>query len=149
MNFVLGMFLTNSHSMVVSNGCSNIALLARTSALPLPNCTPEEENKSHSDNPFDIGKSKSEVDSASTNTITKFTIVYRLFHVIHDTKLSYKTKEKAIYALGALCCGEKFPFAKHIIGGFLLMAKNVSSILYLLHHHRCLLGKGFLAKDIS
>lgn len=110
--------------MLVSAACTNVALLVRTNSLPFPDSTPEVKDRINSDNPFDIGKNNTEVTDVSP--VSKFSVIDKLFKIVHNAKLSSKIKEKALFNLGIICCGERFPYARHIIGGFLLMAKEVS-----------------------
>lgn len=111
--------------------CTNIALLARCSGLPLPESSASQQKLTQADNPFNIGKNTTDTDLNANEEVTKFTVVDRLFKVVGNAKLSSKTKEKALLTLGLLCCGERFPFAKQIVQGFLQMAKDVSVLCFL------------------
>lgn len=116
-------YLTNPQTLLVSTSCSAVSLLSRCSGLPLPNSSPKQDTHLKSDNPFNINKNESDnFDDA----ITKYAVADRLFKIVGNAKLPSKVKEKALYTLGLLCCGERFPFAKEIVKGFLQMAKDVS-----------------------
>lgn len=118
---VLANFLASSQTMLVSTSCSAISLLARCSGLPLPPSSAKQDALLQGDNPFNINKSDTNVDD---NDVTKFAVADRLFKVVGNAKLPSKLKERALYTLGLLCCGERLPFAKQIVMGFLQMAKD-------------------------
>lgn len=119
-------FLADSHALLVSTSCAAVSLLARCSGLPLPNFSPKQESLLQTDNPFNINKN----DAIDTDdVVTKYTVADRLFKIVGNAKLPSKVKEKALFSLGLLCCGERFPFAKQIVKGFLQMAKDVSFIV--------------------
>ncbi|KAH9632202.1 hypothetical protein HF086_015234 [Spodoptera exigua] len=118
---VLANFLASSQTLLVSTSCSAISLLARCSGLPLPTSSTKQDALLQGENPFNINKSDTNVDD---NDVTKFTVADRLFKVVGNAKLPSKLKERALYTLGLLCCGERLPFAKQIVMGFLQMAKD-------------------------
>ncbi|CAH0699772.1 unnamed protein product [Spodoptera exigua] len=118
---VLANFLASSQTLLVSTSCSAISLLARCSGLPLPTSSTKQDTLLQGENPFNINKSDMNVDD---NDVTKFTVADRLFKVVGNAKLPSKLKERALYTLGLLCCGERLPFAKQIVMGFLQMAKD-------------------------
>ncbi|XP_049865676.1 proteasome adapter and scaffold protein ECM29 [Pectinophora gossypiella] len=117
----LANLLINNQTLLVSVATTSVSLLARCSGLPLPNNTPQQEADLKSDNPFDIKKNEGE---KITNNVTKFTVTHRLFKIVDNPKLPSKVKERALFTLGLLCCGERFPFAKEIVKSFLQMANN-------------------------
>ncbi|KAI5643789.1 hypothetical protein NE865_04185 [Phthorimaea operculella] len=117
----LANFLDHQQTLLVSTSCSAVSILARCSGLPLPNYTPSQENTLKSDTPFKSDKVEQDSD---TDDVTKYTVAKRLFGIVDNAKLPSKVKERALYTLGLLCCGERFPFAKEIVKGFMLMAKN-------------------------
>ncbi|KAJ2947108.1 hypothetical protein O0L34_g16457 [Tuta absoluta] len=117
----LANFLDHQQTLLVSTCCSAVSLLARCSGLPLPNYTPNQQQTLKSVIPFKSDKVEQDSD---TDDVTKYTVAKRLFGIVDNAKLPSKVKERALYTLGLLCCGERFPFAKEIVKGFMLMAKN-------------------------
>ncbi|XP_053602483.1 proteasome adapter and scaffold protein ECM29 isoform X2 [Plodia interpunctella] len=113
----LANFLISPQSLVVNTSCGAVALLCRRSGLPLPNTSPKQDALMQSENPL-----KATWDS--DDVVTKFTVAERLFAIVGNAKLPSKVKEKALYTLGLLCCGERLTFAQQIVKGFLLMAKD-------------------------
>ncbi|XP_052750867.1 proteasome-associated protein ECM29 homolog [Galleria mellonella] len=118
----LANYLINPQTLLVSTTCSAISLLARCTGLPLPNSTAKQDALMETDNPFNINKSETEI--VNDDVITKFAVADKLFKIVGNAKLPSKVKEKALYTLGLLCCGERFPFPKQIVKGFLQMAKD-------------------------
>lgn len=98
----------------------------RCSALPLPNISSKQELLLESDNPFKIDQ-----NNALDDDITKFSVAEKLFRIVGNAKLPSKVKERSLFTLGLMCCGERLPFAKQIVKGFLQMAKDVSFELYI------------------
>ncbi|XP_048484818.1 proteasome adapter and scaffold protein ECM29 isoform X3 [Plutella xylostella] len=121
---VLANFLASPQPLLVNVGCENIALLARCSGLPLTDITPEQTALTAEENPFNIGKHSETNLKTTTTEVTKFTVAERLFGIVGSPKLPSKTKEKALYTLGLMCCGERLSFAEAIVKGFLQMAKD-------------------------
>ncbi|KAG6439670.1 hypothetical protein O3G_MSEX000975, partial [Manduca sexta] len=113
--------LAGPQVLLVSTSCSAVAVLVRCSGLPLPTATPDQEALLQSDNPFSVNKS--DADDVG-DVITKFTVADRLFRIVGNAKLPSKLKEKALRTVGLMCCGERLPFAKQIVMGFLQMAKD-------------------------
>nr|XP_049703179.1 proteasome adapter and scaffold protein ECM29 [Helicoverpa armigera] len=118
---VFANFLSSPQPLLVSSSCSAISLLARCSGLPLPNTSAKQDELLNSDNPFNVNKSDSNVEEGD---VTKFIVADRLFKIVGNAKLPSKLKERALFTLGLLCCGERLPFAKQIVMGFLQMAKD-------------------------
>ncbi|XP_037874946.1 proteasome adapter and scaffold protein ECM29 isoform X1 [Bombyx mori] len=116
----LANFLISPQTLLVSASCTAISLLARCSGLPLPNTSPKEDTLIQSDNPFNVNKTMDD----SNDVVTKFTVAQRLFKIVGNAKLPSKIKERALYTLGLMCCGERLSFAKQIVMGFLEMAKD-------------------------
>lgn len=116
-------FLSSSQILLVSSSCTAISLLVRCSALPLPDSSPSQDSLIASDNPFKINQSDTTI---SDDEVTKFSVAERLFKIVGNAKIPSKVKERSLHALGLMCCGERFPFAKQIVKGFLQMAKDVS-----------------------
>lgn len=114
----LANLLASPQTLLVSTSCSSVSLLCRCSGLPLPNTSPKQDSFMQSDNPFN----KTEFDDMSD--VTKFTVAARLFKIVSNAKLPSKVKERALYTLGLMCCGERLSFAKQIVMGFLQMAKD-------------------------
>ncbi|XP_063621128.1 proteasome-associated protein ECM29 homolog [Cydia splendana] len=114
----LAKFLSNPQTLLVSTSVSAISLLARVGPLPLPDSDPKQAATIQSDTPFNVNKTDIE------DTVNKFTVADSLFRIVGNAKLPSKIKERALYTLGLLCCGERFPFAKQIVKGFLQMAKD-------------------------
>ncbi|KAL4708413.1 hypothetical protein ACJJTC_019649, partial [Scirpophaga incertulas] len=114
--------LASPVTLLVSTSCSAVSLLARCSGLPLPDSTQKQKTQLESDNPFNINKSNTTM--VSEEEITKFTVADRLFKIVGNAKLPSKVKERSLYTLGLLCCGERLPFVKQIVMGFLQMAKD-------------------------
>ncbi|KAI8428500.1 hypothetical protein MSG28_007292 [Choristoneura fumiferana] len=112
-------YLSNPQTLLVSTSCSAISLLARVGALPLPDSHPKQDPTIQSETPFNVNKT--DID---THTVTKFTVAESLFRIVGNAKLPSKIKERALYTLGLLCSGHRFPFAKQIVKGFLQMAKD-------------------------
>ncbi|RVE49284.1 hypothetical protein evm_006078 [Chilo suppressalis] len=119
---VLANFLISPLTLLVSTSVSAISLLARCSGMPLPDYTSKQNLQLQSENPFNINKSDTNIDSDVE--ITKFTVADRLFRIAGNPKLPSKVKERSLYTLGLLCCGERLTFAKQIVMGFLQMAKD-------------------------
>ncbi|KAG6456419.1 hypothetical protein O3G_MSEX009728 [Manduca sexta] len=113
--------LAGPQVLLVSTSCSAVAVLVRCSGLPLPTATPNQEALLQSDNPFSVNKP--DADDVG-DVITKFTVADRLFRIVGNAKLPSKLKEKALRTVGLMCCGERLPFAKQIVMGFLQMAKD-------------------------
>ncbi|KAL0840590.1 hypothetical protein ABMA28_015796 [Loxostege sticticalis] len=119
---VLANFLISQQTLLVSTSCSAVSLLARCSGLPLPNASEKQSASLLAENPFNVNKSDTNLDS--TDEVTKFTVAERLFKIVGNAKLPSKVKERSLYTLGLLCCGERLSFAKQIVMGFLQMAKD-------------------------
>lgn len=119
-------FLASTQGLLVSASCSAVSLLVRCSALPLPNANASQETLLSGENPFSINKK--DTISPTTDPITKFAVADRLFKIVGNPTLPSKVKERALYTLGLMCCGERLPFAKQIVIGFLQMAKDVSVV---------------------
>ncbi|CAH0749868.1 unnamed protein product [Diatraea saccharalis] len=119
---VLANLLISPLTLLVSTSVTAISLLARCSGMPVPDYTTKQNAQLQSDNPFNINKSDANIDSE--DEITKFTIADRLFRIVGNAKLPSKVKERSLYTLGLLCCGERLTFAKQIVMGFLQMAKD-------------------------
>ncbi|XP_041976007.1 proteasome-associated protein ECM29 homolog [Aricia agestis] len=115
----LANFLSNSQTLLVNTSCSAISLLVRCHALPLPDVSSKQKSLLDQENPFDINKQENLEDE-----ITKFGVADKLFRIVSNAKLPSKLKERALYTLGLMCCGERLSFAKQIVKGFLQMAKN-------------------------
>ncbi|XP_060801096.1 proteasome-associated protein ECM29 homolog [Amyelois transitella] len=113
----LANFLISPQTLLVNTSCNAVSLLSRCAGLPLPNTTPAQDALMQQDNPF------SSADD-SNDVITKFTVADRLFKIVGNAKLPSKVKERALFTLGLLCCGERLSFAKQIVKGFLQMAKD-------------------------
>ncbi|XP_026729465.1 proteasome-associated protein ECM29 homolog [Trichoplusia ni] len=118
---VLANFLASSQTLLISTSCSAISILSRVSGLPLPVASVKQEGLLKSENPFNINKSDTHIPDSE---VTKFAVADRLFKIVGNAKLPSKLKERALYTLGLLCCGERLSFAKQIVMGFLQMAKD-------------------------
>ncbi|XP_052738355.1 proteasome-associated protein ECM29 homolog [Bicyclus anynana] len=117
----LANFLSNAQTLLVSTSCTAISLLVRCSALPLPNCSSQQEALIASDNPFKVNQNDLTV---TDEEVTKFSVADRLFKIVGNAKIPSKVKERALYTLGLMCTGERFVFSKQIVKGFLQMAKD-------------------------
>ncbi|XP_068630379.1 proteasome-associated protein ECM29 homolog [Battus philenor] len=117
----LGNMLASPQTLLVSTSCSSISLLVRCSALPLPNTNARQEALLETDNPFNVNQKES---IPNTDVVTKYTVAERLFKIVGNPTLPSKVKERALFTLGLMCCGERLPFAKQIVKGFLQMAKD-------------------------
>lgn len=117
---VLANFLVSPQTLLVTTSVSAVSLLVRCSGLPLPDTSSKQNTFLQSDNPFNINKSNAE----SCDDVTKFLVADRLFKIVGNAKLPSKVKERALYTLGLMCCGEQLSFAKQIVMGFLQMAKD-------------------------
>ncbi|XP_026485739.2 proteasome-associated protein ECM29 homolog [Vanessa tameamea] len=117
----LANFLASSQTLLVSTSCTAISLLVRCSALPLPNISPRQESLLQSDNPFKSDQSNATI---LDDEVTKFSVAERMFRIVENAKLPSKVKERSLFTLGLMCCGERIPFAKQIVQGFLQMAKD-------------------------
>ncbi|CAH2107601.1 unnamed protein product [Euphydryas editha] len=115
----LANYLSSPQTLLVSTSCTAVSILVRCSALPLPNISSKQELLLQSDNPFKIDQSNNLDDE-----ITKFSVAERLFRIVGNAKLPSKVKERSLFTLGLMCCGERLPFAKQIVKGFLQMAKD-------------------------
>ncbi|XP_013177902.1 PREDICTED: proteasome-associated protein ECM29 homolog isoform X1 [Papilio xuthus] len=116
----LGNFLASPQTLLVSTSVSSVSLLVRCSALPLPNMNAKQEAMVHTDNPFNVNHK----DIVTDDEVTKYTVAERLFRIVGNPSLPSKVKERALYTLGLMCCGERLIFAKQIVKGFLQMAKD-------------------------
>ncbi|XP_045493111.1 proteasome adapter and scaffold protein ECM29 [Colias croceus] len=115
----LANFLSNSQSLLVATSVTAVSLLVRCSALPLPNSSSKQDALIQSDNPFNI-----KAEANDSDDVTKFLVADRLFRIVGNAKLPTKVKERSLYTLGLMCCGERLVFAKQIVKGFLQMAKD-------------------------
>lgn len=90
----------------------------------------KQESLVQTENPFKINQSD---NTNIDEEITKFSVADRLFKIVGNAKIPSKVKERSLFTLGLMCCGERLSFAKEIVKGFLQMAKDVSvlCILYL------------------
>ncbi|CAH0727922.1 unnamed protein product, partial [Brenthis ino] len=104
-----------------SISCTAISILVRCTALPLPNISSKQESLVQTENPFKINQSdNTNVD----DEITKFSVADKLFKIVGNAKIPSKVKERSLFTLGLMCCGERLSFAKEIVKGFLQMAKD-------------------------
>lgn len=117
----LANFLSSPQVMLISTSCTAIPILVRYTALPLPNISQKQESLIQTDNPFKINQSDSTIIDEE---ITKFSIADKLFKIVGNAKIPSKVKERSLFTLGLMCCGERLSFAKEIVKGFLQMAKD-------------------------
>ncbi|KOB74355.1 Proteasome-associated protein ECM29-like protein [Operophtera brumata] len=94
------------------------AVCLGNSGLPLPVTSPKQDTLLQSDMPFNTAR----IDE--DDVITKYTVAERLFKIVGNAKLPSKVKERSLFTLGLMCCGERLSFAKQIVMGFLQMAKD-------------------------
>ncbi|CAG5035645.1 unnamed protein product [Parnassius apollo] len=116
----LANFLASPLTLLVSTSCNSVSLLVRCSALPLPNTNTGQDSMLQADNPFNINQK----DYNPDQVVTKYTVAERLFRIVGNHTLPSKVKERALFTLGLMCCGERLPFAKQIVKGLLQMAKD-------------------------
>lgn len=109
--------------MLVSSSCTAISILVRYTALPLPNVSQKQQSLIQTDNPFKINESDI---TLVDEEVTKFYVADKLFKIVGNAKIPSKVKERSLFTLGLMCCGERLSFAKEIVKGFLQMAKDVS-----------------------
>ncbi|XP_032510836.2 proteasome adapter and scaffold protein ECM29 [Danaus plexippus] len=117
----LATFLCHSQSLLVSTSCIAMSLLVRCTSLPLPNISSKQEQLLNSENPFKINQADVVMPD---DEVTKFSVADRLFKIVGNAKLPSKVKERSLYNLGLMCCGERLSFAKQIVKGFLQMARD-------------------------
>lgn len=127
-NLLSANFLSSPQVMLISTSCTAISILVRYTALPLPNISQKQEALIQTDNPFKINQSDFTIIDEE---ITKFSIADKLFKIVGNAKIPSKVKERSLFTLGLMCCGERLSFAKEIVKGFLQMAKDVSYFIYL------------------
>ncbi|CAH4007387.1 unnamed protein product [Pieris brassicae] len=109
-------FLSNAQSLLVAASVIAVSVLVRSSALPLPNSSSKQDELLQTENPF----SKDGHDG----DVTKFLVADRLFKIVGNAKHPSKVKERSLFTLGLMCCGERLVFAKQLVKGFLQMAKD-------------------------
>ncbi|CAK1553468.1 unnamed protein product [Leptosia nina] len=115
----LANFLSHSQTLLVAASVTAVSLLVRCSALPIPNSSSKQDSILQSDTPFNIKDNFQE-----DGEVTKYSVADRLFKIVGNAKLPSKVKEKSLFTLGLMCCGERLPFAKQMVKGFLQMAKD-------------------------
>ncbi|XP_072940517.1 proteasome adapter and scaffold protein ECM29 [Epargyreus clarus] len=113
--------LANPQTLLVGISCTAVSILVRNAALPLPNTSSKQDLLMQDENRFNINKIDTNVDN---DVVTKFSVAERLFKIVGNAKLPSKVKERALFTLGLMCCGERLPFASQIVKGFLQMAKD-------------------------
>ncbi|XP_075970288.1 proteasome-associated protein ECM29 homolog [Anticarsia gemmatalis] len=116
---VLANFLSSPQTLLINSSVSAISLLVRCSGLPLPDSSSKQATHLQGENPFNINS-----NDVTDDDVTKFLVADRLFKIVGNAKLPSKVKERALYTLGLMCCGERLSFAKQIVMGFLQMAKD-------------------------